>query len=138
MWAADGELVGLHARATVALGEGMPKAIGHRMRRRGWMACPRALAGLHAEDLGDAVVIVEGVADFWAMAGWALAGGRRVAVLGGVSGSFPGAGELPVRAGCRVTLALHHDEAGDRYAAQIVQALGGRGADIRRARLEAE
>jgi hypothetical protein len=134
MWGADGGLLGIHARAVVPVKDGMPKAIGHRMRGRAWLANRAALEGLQGRGLSQ-VAFCEGIADFWALAGWAAEARPEMQVLGGVSGSFPGVMELPWTQDAKVWIAVHADEAGDRYARQIVEGLRGTGARAARARM---
>lgn len=139
MWSCTGELLGLHGRAVGeppprSNGEPMPKALGHRMRGRAWFMCPRALEALQGAGLRQAIM-VEGVADFWALAGWCQAQGLPYAVLGGVSGSFAAAGDLPWTDGAELALMVHEDEAGDRYAVTVAQALAGQAIKLKRVKL---
>jgi hypothetical protein len=80
-----------------------------------------AVRGVQRGVLGSAVV-VEGVADFWALGSldWG-----RAAVLGGVSGSFRTLGELPWAPGANIWLLVHNDAAGDLYAQQAAESLAG-------------
>lgn len=122
-----GAVVGMQARclgpAPVIEGKALPKALGHRMQRRGWFASPGAVRSMLAgEELASALV-VEGITDFWAatvlMHG--ASPGERMPIIGGVSGSFE---EPPaVKPGGLVYIATDADEAGDRYAAKVRAAL---------------
>ena len=133
VWSPGGELLGLHGRAVgeppTVDGRALPKALGHRMRGAGWMMSRAAREEL-ARGLARAIV-VEGVADFWALASIVA----EVPVLGGVSGSFKTLGDVPWRRGAEVVLLVHADAAGDRYAEQAAGSLGGRGVRLLRRRL---
>jgi hypothetical protein len=86
------------------------------------MANRQALAMLRGRYCPTRVVIVEGEPDYaTASQQW-----PRDAVIGLVSGSWTPdfAERLPRRTG--VVLGTHNDVAGDRYAEQVAQTLGGR------------
>lgn len=125
VWSPAGVLLGLHGRAVgeppVVEKGPLPKALGHRMRGPGWMMDSEAVRLLHQRRMLGSAVVVEGVADFWAISGLAKAD----AVLGGVSGSFRSLGDLPWAPGARIVLLVHDDKAGDLYAQQAAESLAG-------------
>lgn len=140
-WQVGGEAVSVHARAVedrpaTRDGEPMPKQLwpgsrgGPRYDVSGlFFADPAAQRLLRGDAFGLARVLVcEGLTDWLSAAGWCRRnGGDDVAVLGGVSGSFPALAQVrwpeqPID----VVVAIDHDAAGDRYVEQIRAALPGR------------
>lgn len=144
---ADGTLGSLHGRATCPPRPGQsktlwpgPSAEGERHTAgRLLFACPAALRLLRG-DAADihTVLICEGLTDWLAAAADCVEHRREDwAVLGGTSGSFPALGG--VRWGSRpirIVALVDRDYAGDRYFAQIRNALPGR--DLRRVRFGSE
>ena len=135
-----GVVVGMQARcmgrAPTIEGKELPKALGHRMQRRGWFASPGAVTALQQGKELERVLVVEGITDFWA--GTVLlsraAPEMRMPIIGGVSGSFE---EPPaVKPGGLVYVATDPDEAGDRYAAKVRAALPK--AQVLRIRMEVD
>ena len=134
---ARGVLTSLHARAVEPMvndqGEPMPRQLwpgsrgGTRYDAAGlFFADPAALAMMRGEvvDGLHTLLICEGLTDWLAAAAWCRVQGRDdLAVLGGVAGSFPALSELSIPLGVRVLAAVDADPAGDRYFAQIHQAL---------------
>jgi hypothetical protein len=127
-YGAEGRLASLRARAVRPVTG--PKAIAPAgFEVRGLVLADglgrQVLAG-EARDV-HRVVIAEGEPDFLT---WATcrsdADEDAPAVLGIVAGSW--AAELAARIvdGAEVTIATHHDRAGDKYAAAIVESLAGR------------
>ncbi len=71
--------------------------------------------------------IAEGVPDFLSCAtAWGDAAEDNTAVLGVIAGSWTTEVAARVPDGARVVIAVHHDEAGERYLAAIANSLGGR------------
>jgi len=140
-WHVGGEPVSLHARAvedrpTTRDGEPMPKQLwpgsrnGSRYDAGGlFFADPPAARLLRGDGAGiGRVLICEGLTDWLSAAAWCRRNALAdVAVLGGVSGSFPALAQVrwpdqPVD----IVVAVDHDAAGDRYVEQIRAALPGR------------
>ena len=134
---ARGVLTSLHARAVEPVvndkGEPLPRQLwpgsrrGQRYDASGlFFADPAALAMMRGEVVEGlrTLLICEGLTDWLAAAAWcALHARNDVAVLGGVSGSFPALAEVSAPEGVRVLAAVDADPAGDRYFAQIEKAL---------------
>ena len=123
-------------RAPVVDGKELPKALGHRMQRRGWFASPSAVKSMQAGAALERVLVVEGITDFWASAVLMMQApqAERMPIIGGVSGSFE---EPPaVKPGGLVYVATDADAAGDRYAAKVRAALPG--AKVLRIRMEVD
>lgn len=143
LWSPAGRLVGLHGRAVRPTaevdGKPLPKALSHRgMAGAGWMANSPALEWMRGRNRPPIVAVAEGVTDWIALSCWAYGKGgpwRGLPVIGGISGSFRSARDLPVQ-GVRLLVATHADTAGDRYAEEINRAAGSV-ADVCRVRLEA-
>lgn len=76
------------------------------------------LAGTRAP---EDVVVVEGEPDF--VARCLVTHGPRAAIVGIVSGSWTRALAERLPVGCRVAVRTDHDQAGDRYAAEIIATL---------------
>lgn len=76
------------------------------------------------------VVVVEGITDYLAAARHATVDGGGTAVLGGISGSFGAMAQAAIPAGATVYAWTDADEAGDRYASEILRAL--RDHDVKR------
>ena len=145
MLGAAGELVNLQARAVRELEEGLPKGANPKggSPSGAVMADPLARLWLAGAELGNGtaeeevarvgLVIAEGVPDFltWAT-NWSDANEDAPAVLGIVAGSWNEELAERVPSGCRVTLALHDDAAGDDYAAKIGATLAKRPVTLRR------
>lgn len=143
----DGTPASLHARATCTPRPGQPKTLwpgpgasGERHTAgRLLFACPTAQRLMRGESCSiHTVLVCEGLTDWLAAAADCVAHQRLDwAVLGGTSGSFPALarvrwGPSPVR----FVALVDGDDAGDRYFAQIREALPGR--DLRRVRFRAE
>jgi hypothetical protein len=135
-----GAVVGMQARclgpAPTIEGKALPKALGHRMQRRGWFASPGAVRSMQAGEELPTVFVVEGITDFWAAAVLMhrASAAERMPIIGGVSGSFE---EPPaVKPGGLVYVATDADEAGDRYAAKVRAALPK--AKVSRIRMEVQ
>lgn len=135
-----GEVVGLQARCLGAAptvdGKALPKALGHKMQRRGWFASPGAVSVMRAGQELERVLVVEGITDFWAASVMVSRAPpeMKLPVIGGVSGSFE---EPPaVKRGGLVYVATDPDEAGDRYAAKVRAGLPG--ARVLRIRMEVQ
>jgi hypothetical protein len=151
-WTARGELASVHARAitTTPLIDGEPS--GKDAWPKGYTCGRLFFADRHGLELlrGTphpalfAVVICEGLTDWLAASAWfarrqlrlnRTGGGTdapSVAVLGGVSGSFPALADVPwPDRPLDIVAAVDEDPAGDGYLLQIVDALAGR--TIRRA-----
>jgi hypothetical protein len=85
------------------------------------MADTFGLAMLRGQRDPERIVIAEGEPDFLT---WAVrVRDPRTAVLGIVSGSWSQAFSERVPVGCRVDIRVDHDQAGDRYFAEIAKAL---------------
>ncbi len=139
-WDVHGSPVSLHTRAVEDRpvnrdGEAMPKQLwpgsrnGPRHDASGlFFADPGGQALLRGEGDAARVLICEGLTDWLSAAAWCRRSRTTdVAVLGGVSGSFPALAQVcwpehPVD----IVVAVDHDETGDRYVAQIRAALPGR------------
>ena len=141
VWSPGGELLGLHGRAVRPVpevdGKPLPKALGHRMRGRGWLANPAALTWIRGR-AAPIIAVAEGITDWIALSCWAHSRGgpwASLPIIGGMSGSFQSIRELPVQ-NTRLLVATHADTAGDRYAEEINRA-AGRLAEVCRVRLEA-
>lgn len=147
-WRPGGEAVSLHARAVVARpmnrGESLPRQLWPRgVGERRFDACglffadpqaQRLLRGVAADI--EQVLLCEGLTDWLSAA--AMLHQRQlggVAVLGGVSGSFPALAQIrwPVHP-IDLVVAVDEDAAGERYLAQVRAALPGR--PLRRLRLQ--
>ncbi len=139
-WDIQGEPVSLHARGVEDRpvnrdGESMPKQLwpGSRNDPRYdagglFFADPGGQALLCGEGDATRVLLCEGLTDWLSAAAWCRrSGSQDVAVLGGVSGSFPALAQVrwPDRP-VDFVVAVDHDAAGDRYVAQIRAALPGR------------
>jgi hypothetical protein len=95
------------------------------------LANKAAHAMLRGESPGR-VVVVEGEPDFLQ---WATI--TQDPVVGLVSGSWTDAFGATIPRGCRVIIRTHEDEAGDRYARQVVDSLVGKECVVRRSAVEA-
>lgn len=89
-----------------------------------WIAVPM----LRGEDIRCDVLVVEGITDYCAVTSVALPG---LAILGGISGSFKALADVRLPPGCVVFVGTDNDTAGDKYAAEVVAAVGER-AECRR------
>ena len=89
-----------------------------------WIAVPM----LRGEDVRCDVLVVEGITDYCAVTSVALPG---LAILGGISGSFKALADVRLPPGCVVFVGTDNDPAGDKYAAEVVAAVGER-AECRR------
>lgn len=126
-WNARGELTSLHARNLDRAAD--PKGV---------MPTGYAVAGLVLADapgcellahraLAGPLWVTEGAPDFLVTAiAWGDAAEESPATLGIVSGSWAAeiAARVPDRA--RVIVAVHHDDAGEKYVQRIVETLRGR------------
>lgn len=134
-----GGLASLHARAVEERpvsrdGEPMPKTLwpgshrGPRYDARGlFFADAAGLALLAGEREVERVLLCEGLTDWLAAATWARSAGQEgLAVLGGVSGSFPALAGVSLPERIDVVVAVDDDEAGRRYLDQVRHALAGR------------
>ena len=146
MLGAAGKLVNLQARAVCELDAGLPKGANPKggSPRGAVMACPLARLWLAGSKLGDGreaeeelvrvgLVVSEGVPDFltWAT-NWSDAAEDAPAVIGIVQGSWDEELAARVPDGCRVTVATHHDAAGDMYANAVAESLAKRRVPVRR------
>jgi hypothetical protein len=142
----SGGLVGFQARCLGAPpiakpkdgkpGGPLPKALGHRMQRRGWFASPGAVRSMQAGQELEAALVVEGITDFWAavLLMRDAPPSTRMPIIGGVSGSFE---EPPAfKAGAAVFVATDADKTGDGYAAKVAAALPS--AKVSRIRMEVQ
>lgn len=140
-WTSSGGPVSLHARAVedrpvTREGEPMPKQLwpgsrnGPRYEAGGlFFADAGARRLLRGDGFGlSRVLVCEGLTDWLSAATWC----RRnrlddVAVIGGVSGSFPALARIAwPQQPLDIVVAVDHDAAGDRYVQQIRAALPGR------------
>ncbi len=78
------------------------------------------------------VGIVEGEPDFLS---WAMISDEPI--IGLVSGSWHEGFAAAIPRACRVIIRTHEDEAGERYAAQVIETLKGKDVSIRRSSTEA-
>lgn len=87
-----------------------------------------ALQVLRGSQLHGALWIAEGVPDFLSCGcGWSdAAGDTAPAVLGVLAGSWTAAVAARIPTGARVVIAVHHDQAGEKYCATIARSLMGR------------
>lgn len=83
---------------------------------------------LRGESVPAEVLVCEGITDYCACTSVELPG---VAVLGGISGSWRALAEVRWPSGCVVYVGTDNDPAGDKYAAEVVAAVGDR-AECRR------
>lgn len=127
---ATGTIRSVHARAVVD-DEGRGKTRSPKERRLDsllfadpWIAVPM----LRGERVACDVLVAEGITDYCALTSIALPG---VAILGGISGSFRALAEVRLPPGCVVFVGTDNDAAGDKYAAEVVAAVGER-AECRR------
>lgn len=132
MYAPDGAIRsvrGWHVHREGAAAFDGPKRIppfGHRAS--GMMMCDEfalaLLRGTRPESEIALVCIEEGEPDFLTRA--TVTNHPSVAVMGLVSGSWSSewAGKMPL--GCKVAVRTHHDQAGDRYALEIIESLDRR------------
>jgi len=72
------------------------------------------------------IVVCEGVPDFLTWASIGRDAADAPAVIGVVSGSWTDAIAARIPPGSRVVVRTHHDDAGNKYAAQIIRSLRGR------------
>lgn len=124
---AAGEFVSLQSRAVV---DTTPKALWPAGYRASGIFADqlgrRMLAGAKLEGWDGRLVIAEGIPDYLT---WATHFSDSVdvpAILGMAAGTWSSEIANRVPDGARVILRTHHDEAGDRYAAEIARSLAGR------------
>ena len=89
-----------------------------------WIAVPM----LRGERVSCDILTIEGITDNCAVTSVALPG---LAILGGISGSFKALADVRLPPGCVVFVGTDNDPAGDKYAAEVVAAIGDR-AECRR------
>ncbi len=137
---AQGQLASLHARAieerpSSRSGEPLPKTLwpgshgGPRYDAGGLFFADDAARSLLLREPAalERLLLCEGLTDWLAAAAWARQTGQQgLAVMGGVSGSFPALALLPVPAALDIVVAVDEDAAGQRYLEQIRRALPGR------------
>jgi hypothetical protein len=136
-----GEPVSLHARATddrpvSASGDPLPKQLwpgssaGPSYDARGLFFADRLGQRLLRGDVAGVktVLICEGLTDWLSAAAWHLHRDcKDVAVLGGVSGSFPALAQVSwPKHPIDIIIAVDADDAGARFLRQIRDALPGR------------
>ncbi|MCO5168358.1 MAG: hypothetical protein M9894_18625 [Planctomycetes bacterium] len=140
LYGPNGALESLRARALNS--NARPKSLAPRGYSVAGLvlACPLGRLMLHGSRLGDGtlaalfvatvgLVVVEGEPDYLS---WATAAGTDVglecapAVLGLESGSWTDAVAARVPAGATVRVRTHQDEAGERYAARVIETLASR------------
>lgn len=101
-------------------------------KAKGLALVNRAACGMLRGDRPARVVVVEGEPDFMS---WTML--TEEPVLGLVSGSWNENFAAAVPRDCRVIIRTHDDEAGDRYAKEIIESLAGKSCTIRRSSSEA-
>jgi hypothetical protein len=137
MYGAGGALEGLRARALHPSGKlkalapvgGGPSGLvlTDDLGRRLLTGDVAALADVAACAPQPGLVIAEGEPDFVAWAtNWGDAAERYPAIWGIVAGSWTAGHAARVPTGTTVTIATHHDTAGDKYAREITETLAGR------------
>jgi predicted RNA-binding Zn-ribbon protein involved in translation (DUF1610 family) len=133
LYGPGGELVALQARAVVEADRKTTNPRGASISGT-FFADAGGLEVLRGTWRGPSVALVEGLTDFLAAAQLAadLEPSRRPAVLGLVAGSARALGALTPWRGWRLVVLTDNDEAGDRYAAEVREALpGARGHRVR-------
>lgn len=121
---AKGVIRSMHARATIPTDAGKTRwPEGCRADRLlfadPWTARPMLTGACKP----GRVIILEGITDYLAYASRRL---PDLAVLGATSGGFPALADAAIPSNARIYLATDDDDAGNRYAEQVAEALAGR------------
>ncbi len=126
----DGRARGMHARNIVPLsqdsgGKGLPKDLWHRGTAKGLVfANPLGRHLLQRKEPEyKALVVTEGVTDFWSMSLACYSRSLRWVILGCTNGNFQVLDKLPLDEAIPVIVASDPDKMGDVYAQRVATAL---------------